>query len=141
MLVRLLYTSRCVEKKICDTANAIMGQAHASNPQQGITGILCYSGDIFLQVLEGGRDAINTLYGKILNDRRHAAVTLLQYEEIAERRFGSWTMGQVNLAKLNPSLLLKYSDLAVLNPYAVSGAASMALIEELIATASISGRV
>jgi hypothetical protein len=38
---------------------------------------------------------------------------------------------------LNPALLLKYSEAAVLDPYAVSGAVSMALFNELVATASV----
>jgi hypothetical protein len=37
-------------------------------------------------------------------------------------------------------VLLKYGDRAVLDPYAVSGRASMSLLDELIATASIVGR-
>ena len=49
-------------------------------------------------------------------------------------------MGQVNLSRLNPSLLMKYSEKAVLDPYAVSGKASMALFTELVATASIIGQ-
>ena len=40
---------------------------------------------------------------------------------------------------LNPALLLKYSESATLDPYAVSGAVSMALFQELMATASIVG--
>ncbi len=46
---------------------------------------------------------------------------LLHYEEIAERRFGGWTMGQVNLTKVHASTLLRYSERPELNPYAVSG--------------------
>lgn len=65
---------------------------------------------------------------------------LLHYEEITERRFAGWTMGQVNLARVNPSTLLKYSERPVLDPYAVSGKVSMALLEELIATACIVSR-
>jgi hypothetical protein len=49
-------------------------------------------------------------------------------------------MGQVNVARVNPSILLKYSERPVLDPYAVSGQVSMALLEELIATASIVSR-
>jgi hypothetical protein len=33
--------------------------------------------------------------------------------------------------------MLKYSETAELDPYAVSGAVSMALFEELVATASV----
>jgi hypothetical protein len=46
----------------------------------------------------------------------------------------------VNLTKVNPSLLLKYSDRPVLDPFTASGRASMALLEDLIATAQIVGR-
>ena len=62
---------------------------------------------------------------------------LLHYEEIDERRFAGWTMGQVNLAKVNASTLLKYLEKAELDPFVVSGRASMALLDELIATAQI----
>ena len=62
---------------------------------------------------------------------------LLSYEEIGERNFSGWSMGQVNMGRLNPSLLLKYSESAVLDPYSVSGKASLALFTELVATASI----
>ena len=65
---------------------------------------------------------------------------LLNYAEVDERRFASWSMGQVNMARLNPALLLKYSERATLDPYAVSGAVSMALFRELVATASIVGQ-
>jgi hypothetical protein len=48
--------------------------------------------------------------------------------------------GQVNIGKVNSSLLMKYAEKAELNPFAVSGKVSMALLEELIATASVVGR-
>jgi len=49
-------------------------------------------------------------------------------------------MGQVNIAKLNPSLLLRYSEKALLDPFSISGKASMALLQELIDSAAIIGR-
>ena len=65
---------------------------------------------------------------------------ILYFEEIAERRFGGWTMGQVNLSKINPALLLKYSERPELDPFSCSGSASLALLDELIATGSVVGR-
>lgn len=139
MLVRLLYASRAVE--VGDEAiSKILAQSRQYNPTLGITGILCYGGGVFLQAIEGGRMAVNELYGHILKDPRHKDVVLLDFEEISERRFGGWTMGTVNLLKLNHSILLKYSEKAELDPYAASGKVSMALLEELMATASIIGR-
>jgi hypothetical protein len=140
MLVRLLYASRAADPQSTESTEAILAQSRSHNPSCGITGILCYGGGIFLQALEGGRMAVNELYGHIQKDKRHKDVILLSYEEISERAFGGWTMGQVNVAKLNASILLKYSETPELNPYAVSGRVSMALLEELMATASIMGR-
>ena len=140
MLVRLLYASRSAQPVTHEVIEAILAQSRAHNPGLGITGILCQSGDIFMQVLEGGRAAVNELYNQIVRDPRHRDVVILHYEETPERRFGGWTMGQVNLSRVNPSTLLKYSEKPSLDPYAMSGTASMALLEELIATAQIVGR-
>jgi hypothetical protein len=139
MLVRLLYASRALDRS--DAAiEAILSQSRNFNPTSGITGILCYGGGIFLQAIEGGRSPVSELYGHIQQDKRHKDVVLLHYEEISERRFGGWTMGQVNMSKINTSILLKYAEKPELDPYSVSGKVSLALLEELMATASIIGR-
>jgi hypothetical protein len=140
MLVRLLYASRAVEPLTQDVIDDILSSSRKANQATGITGLLCHSGDIFMQVLEGGRDAVSALYNRIANDPRHHNVVVLHHEEITERRFAGWTMGQVNLSRVNPSILLKYSERPVLDPYAVSGRMSMALLEELIASACIMSR-
>ncbi len=139
MLVRLLYASRAIDTS--DAAiEAILTQSRQHNPECGITGILCYGGGVFLQAIEGGRLAVSELYGHIQKDVRHKEVVLLHYEEILERRFGGWTMGQVNMSKINATILLKYLEKPVLDPYSVSGKVSLALLEELMATACIIGR-
>jgi hypothetical protein len=140
MLVRLLYVSRAVDPEDTKAIQSILDSAREHNLGNGITGILCYGGGIYLQAIEGGRLQVNALYGHIVRDDRHKDVALLHYEEITERRFSGWTMGQVNLAKLNTSIVLKYSETPELDPYSVSGAVSLALLEELMLTASIIGR-
>jgi len=140
MLVRLLYASRAAEPVTPDLLSAILRRSRQHNPAQGITGVLCCSGDVFLQVLEGGRPAVNRLYARIVADPRHRDPELLAYESIIERRFAGWSMGQVQLSRMNPALLLKYSATPVLDPFAVPGAVSMALLDELVATASIVGQ-
>ena len=139
MLVRLMYASRASASIDQEELQSLLRQCKSANPRQGVTGVLCFSSGIFMQVLEGGRMAVNALYNKIVADPRHTDVVLLDYAEIRERRFAGWSMGQVNLQRLNPAILLKYSETATLDPYAVSGQASMALFEELVATASIMG--
>jgi hypothetical protein len=139
MLVRLLYASRAIDPASA-AIDEILLQSRQGNPSSGITGILCYGGGIFLQAIDGGRSAVSELYGHIQRDPRHKDVVLLHYEEISERRFSGWTMGQVNMSKINASILLKYAEKPELDPYSVSGKVSLALLEELMATASIIGR-
>ena len=139
MLVRLLYASRAADGVDADAIGAILKSAKEHNHASGVTGVLCFCANarVFLQVLEGGRMQVSAIYNRIARDARHRDVALLSYEEIGERSFAGWSMGQVNMNRLNPSLLLKYSDTALLDPYAVGGKASLALLNELVATASV----
>jgi hypothetical protein len=137
MLVRLMYASRAATAIDQEELQSILRHAQTANPKHGLTGALCFSDGIFIQALEGGRDAVNRVYLRIAADSRHKDVVLLAYEEIGERRFAGWSMGLVNLSRVNPALMLKYSECAKLDPYALSGKVSLALFDELVATASI----
>lgn len=137
MLVRLMYCSRAAPGVDPEELLTLLRQSRANNAESGITGMLCFSEGLFIQVLEGGRGPVNRLYQRIVNDARHNDVVLLVYEEIAERRFAGWTMGQVNMARINTAMLLKYSERPTLDPYALSGHVTLSLFEELLATASV----
>ena len=80
------------------------------------------------------------LYNSLVGDPRHEQVRILLYEEISKRTFGGWTMGQVEIDRVNPSLLLKYAERAELSPFTTCGHASMSLLEELIASGAIVNR-
>ncbi len=142
MLVRLLYVSRVAASVDADALAAIVRRSRSNNAARGITGVLCHcaKAGLFVQMLEGGRAAVSSLYNTISRDERHQEVTLLDYAEVAERRFSSWQMGQVNLDRLNPGVVLKYSEGPTLDPYRVSGTATRAMFEELVATASIASQ-
>jgi hypothetical protein len=139
MLVRLLYASRAKKALTPDQIEGLLVQGRAHNAAFGLTGILCWSGDVFMQVIEGGRDPVNAVYRHIAADARHTDVVLLSYEQIIERRFGNWTMGQVNLSRVNPSVVLKYCEKPTLDPATLSAEGALALVSELIATAAIAG--
>lgn len=137
MLVRCLYASRPTEPLSGPFLDAILEQSRKNNPALGITGLLCVSKDLFIQVIEGGRDEVCDLFNAIVRDDRHQQVRLLIYEEIDERQFGNWTMAQVNVSKLNPVMLLKYFKRAELDPFSSSGKATLALLTDLIATGAV----
>ena len=70
----------------------ILSAARRNNPQMGITGALICRHDLYLQLIEGPADAIDTLYARIIADDRHANVELLLSEDMGERLFPNWAM-------------------------------------------------
>jgi len=140
MLVRCLYASRISTPLAASALDGILEQSRKNNPKLGITGLLCYTHDSFVQVVEGGREPISVLLRSIYRDERHQKVTILSFEEIAERQFGNWTMGSVNVESINAGVLLKYSESATFDPFSCSSQAMMSLLMELIAAGSIVNR-
>ena len=140
MLIRCLYASRAVETLATNTLDRILEKSRRNNQPRGITGLLCYSNGIFVQVLEGGREPVSALIGTIYTDNRHTGLQLLMFEEIGERHFGNWTMGKVNIDAVNCAALLKYSEKAELDPFNAPGRATLALLVELASTGSIANR-
>jgi hypothetical protein len=142
MLVRLLYASRAMTEVDDALLASILRRSRENNDTLGITGILCVQKQpgLFLQVLEGGRAEVNRLYAHILRDSRHYDVTLLDYQEVDQRLFGGWRMGSVDLAKVNRSIVLRFSHAAELDPYSMSARGALAMLEELASSAAIVSR-
>lgn len=137
MLVRLVYASRATAALTPNAFDEILATSRRNNPANGITGVLCTNGYVFLQMLEGGRKEVNETYLRIARDPRHHDVQILHFEEIQARKFAVWSMGKVSFDRVNAAILLKYSAKATLDPYAVSGPISVALLEDLMQTANV----
>jgi hypothetical protein len=130
-LVRLIYASRPITEATPEMVKQIIAAAQQNNPALGITGILCFNAEYFLQCLEGDRKSVNELYTKILNDERHTDTALLHYEEIYERDFSEWSMGYVPYTKALKPLILKYSGSQEFNPYSMHGRSAYNLLLSL----------
>jgi len=78
--------------------------ARRNNESLGVTGMLLYHDGEFLQVLEGEREAVQALFGRIARDPRHTRVTLLQRQRVVQRQFADWSMGFATLKGLAESL-------------------------------------
>ncbi len=73
--------------------SALLDKCRSNNARCGITGMLLYQHRPFVQVLEGEKSTVESLFEKISKDRRHDRITKIVQEPIAERAFASWTMG------------------------------------------------
>ena len=131
MQIRMLYVSRSAGPQTSTVTASILLTARAHNRANQITGVLCHGQGLYLQVLEGERSPVNALYARIVADRRHRAIELLQMEEIVERRYPQWSMAHVSLSDDDPMILLEHPEF---DPYSASGAFVLKLVDELVAS-------
>lgn len=132
MLIQLTYASRCAQILGAGDVKDILQSSNRNNTRLGVTGALCLSNGIFLQQLEGDRQVVNALYHRILLDRRHTDPAILDFGEIASRRFGAWSMGLMSTVEENRHLFLKYSSTADFDPYRMSPSTLQAFFNEMV---------
>lgn len=131
-LVRLVYASKIGESGINPSIiEDILVHARTYNHNHGITGMLAFNSNYFLQCLEGARTPVNDLYATITQDPRHQNIVILDYDEIAARAFPQWAMGYAGESALQRPLLLKYSNQDTFNPFQMSGHSAYLLLKAL----------
>ncbi len=107
-MIHLIYASVATQDFKTEQLADLLRQAREANEDVGLTGILLYSGGSFFQVLEGEASHIDKLYQKLLLDKRHTQLTVIIREPIANRSFGSWSMG---FSSVSPEDLTKIDGL------------------------------
>jgi len=70
----------------------ILKTSREFNIENNITGCLLYFNNEFIQILEGEKNIVKYLYGKIEQDKRHHHVMLLVQNEKESRSFTNWGM-------------------------------------------------
>ncbi len=90
-LSQLIYTSRPFgfDETVLDN---ILLSARANNGRRGITGALICRADLYMQLLEGPREAVTATLARILRDDRHVELAVVHCADATERLFPDWTM-------------------------------------------------
>lgn len=132
-LSRLIYASRAADGLQPHDVERILEVSRRNNSKAGVTGVLVHGGREFLQCLEGGREALNTTYARLLPDPRHAEVQLLEYREVSRRWFPDWSMQALPPGLLTRQRLLRYGEREVFAPTRLSADNAAALLEDLAA--------
>ena len=92
-LFRLMYISSGRRKFDAGELEEILAASRKTNAAVGVTRMLLYLDGNFLQLLEGEREEVETLYERILLDKRHGGAIALSRAEVEERLFPDWAMG------------------------------------------------
>jgi hypothetical protein len=90
-LAQLIYISRPFGFE-ARTLNGILLHACAKNALSGLTGALIVRADLYMQLLEGPREAVTATLARIVGDDRHLEVSLIHCGDANERLFPHWSM-------------------------------------------------
>lgn len=101
-MLQLVYASSAVRPAAPEALETLLEKARAKNDRLGVTGMLLYREERFLQVLEGQEHTVRRLYDTIRRDERHTAVITLRECLIDERAFSGWMMGFMDLDRADP---------------------------------------
>jgi hypothetical protein len=93
VLSKLIYASQATRAMRPDELTLLLASARRNNEKLGLTGLLLYCNQSFLQVLEGEAEVIDALYQKIEGDPRHQKLRLLLRAPIDVRKYPAWSMG------------------------------------------------
>ena len=121
LIYKLTYESNAKKDALVGIQD-ILKNARAKNGPLNITGCLVYHNGNFVQILEGKKKDVYSLYKTIEKDSRHSNVRLISEELDKDRSFSDWNMayfdpvsngfGKADLENFERNLLLlaEFSD-------------------------------
>ena len=90
-LKQIIYTSKPVSFKD-NTIDEILASSHKYNSKSGVTGLLIFGTELYLQFLEGPVEDLDETFNRIEIDNRHTDIRILSVNLTDRRLFGSWKM-------------------------------------------------
>lgn len=99
----MIYVSQAMKPMDAAELELLLSHSRTWNTAKGLTGLLIYrysteaeSGH-FIQMLEGDKSEVRTLFEKIKRDKRHHTILTLSDGDIESRMFSEWAMGFKNV--------------------------------------------
>jgi hypothetical protein len=89
----VVYLSEGTGSFSSEELHEILAKAREKNSKLDISGMLLFKDGNFLQVLEGNRERVLSLFETIARDPRHHRITILFRGVVPERDFTDWSMG------------------------------------------------
>lgn len=90
---RIIYCSQATHDFAPEELVELLRTVRELNTRAGLSGMLLYCSQSFLQMLEGDADALEATYARVAVDPRHQNLRLLMDAEVATPLFPDWSMG------------------------------------------------
>jgi hypothetical protein len=103
-MIQTAYVSHAAQTMTQEALLSLLQQCLANNEASGVTGMLLYGNETFLQVLEGEEAALDCVVAKIRKDPRHSKIHFLYRKPLDRRQYTDWSMGfkRVSVQDLHP---------------------------------------
>jgi hypothetical protein len=92
-MIQTAYVSVAAESMSQEALLSLLQQCLENNEASGVTGMLLYGNETFLQVLEGDEAVVDDVIAKIRQDPRHTRIQFLYRRPLAARQYADWSMG------------------------------------------------
>lgn len=106
-LVSLVYVSFASHEMTDGELQDLLKVAREKNAEIGVSGMLLYRDQYFIQALEGEEYVVDGIFNKIKHDERHRSVLVVAKTPIQERSFEQWSMG---FNKVDPQEVSGFTD-------------------------------
>jgi hypothetical protein len=134
-MLRLIYVSEfnidTAEAPLLVQLNAILDSANRHNERNGITGVLVFDRNWFVQLLEGEERAVRDTYRRLEADPRHRGIRFVEAVAVPGRLFGQWWMGCAERGPANEAIFAPFLLRGRFQPNTMSGAELLALLTAL----------
>ena len=113
----IVYVSQAVKPFESSELEKLLEHSRIRNLEDDITGLLIYRFNPdykrgnFVQILEGPAAAIDNVWERISNDRRHHTIVVVEEGDIDTRMFSLWSMGFRNVDASDLQKVDGFSDL------------------------------
>lgn len=111
MIYHIAYFSTATQLFTETDLTELLAISKRNNSALGVTGILLFIEGCFLQVLEGEKEVVKSIFEKVEKDRRHDDVFTLFEGEKVERSFEKWSMGFKNLPLVEYKRQIGFEDI------------------------------
>jgi Sensors of blue-light using FAD len=105
VLRQLAFASRARPGLRASETSELIATSRSNNARDHISGVLLYTGESFLQIVEGPEAAVNGLWRRLLLDDRHHSIVLLFDLAEDDRWSDGWRAGYVSEQQLASPLL------------------------------------
>ncbi|MGZ6793913.1 MAG: BLUF domain-containing protein [Mycobacteriales bacterium] len=92
-MYRIVYVSDAVRPMSQEDLDGVLSAARAFNAGRGISGLLVYAQQSFLQVIEGDAESIELAYSRAAASHLHRNLRRTDVHVSGGRRFPQWSMG------------------------------------------------